>query len=51
MKIGYFEHWFRPPYTFAEFAKAYISEFSINSKLEDIYEIVYGDKNEESKKG
>ena len=32
--------------TFSEFAKAYISEFSISSKIEDIYEIVYGDKNE-----
>ena len=20
LKIGYFEHWFRPPYTFAEFS-------------------------------
>ena len=32
--------------TFSEFAKAYISEFSISSKIEDIYEIVYGDKTE-----
>lgn len=35
--------------TFFEFAKAYISEFSISSKIEDIYEIVYGDKSEENK--
>ena len=36
--------------TFSEFAKAYISEFSINSKIEDVYEIVYGDKTEQNKK-
>ncbi len=36
--------------TFSEFAKAYINEFSISSKIEDIYEIVYGDKSEASKK-
>ena len=36
--------------TFSEFSKAYISEFSINSKIEDVYEIVYGDKTEQNKK-
>lgn len=36
--------------TFAEFAKSYISEFTLNSKIEDVYEIVYGDKNEANKK-
>ncbi len=36
--------------TFSEFAKAYISEFSINSKIEDIYEVVYGEKTEKTKK-
>lgn len=36
--------------TFLEFAKAYISEYSINSKIEDIYEIVYGDRTFESRK-
>lgn len=36
--------------TFAEFAKSYINEFTLNSKIEDIYEIVYGDKNEDSRK-
>lgn len=35
--------------TFFEFAKAYINEFSISSKIEDIYEIVYGDKTEDNK--
>ncbi len=28
--------------TFIEFAKAYINEFSISTKIEDIYEVVYG---------
>ena len=36
--------------TFSEFAKAYISEFEISSKIEDIYEIVYGDKSETNSK-
>ena len=36
--------------TFSEFAKAYINEFSINSKIEDVYEIVYGDKTEQNSK-
>lgn len=36
--------------TFIEFAKAYINEYEINSKIEDIYEIVYGDKLTETKK-
>lgn len=35
--------------TFSEFAKAYINEFSISSKIEDIYEIVYGEKTEDNK--
>lgn len=36
--------------TFAEFAKSYINEFTLNSKIEDVYEIVYGEKTEESRK-
>lgn len=36
--------------TFSEFAKAYISEFEINSKIEDVYEIVYGNKTPENTK-
>lgn len=36
--------------TFSEFAKAYINEFEISSKIEDIYEIVYGDKSETNSK-
>lgn len=36
--------------TFSEFAKAYISEFSISSKIEDVYEIVYGEKTPENEK-
>lgn len=36
--------------TFSEFAKAYISEFEINSKIEDVYEIVYGNKSPENTK-
>lgn len=36
--------------TFLEFAKAYINEFSINSKIEDVYEIVYGERTEQTKK-
>lgn len=36
--------------TFLEFAKAYISEYSINSKIEDVYEIVYSERNEETRK-
>ena len=36
--------------TFSEFAKAYINEFEINSKIEDVYEIVYGNKTPENTK-
>lgn len=36
--------------TFLEFAKAYINEYSINSRIEDVYEIVYGDKTDETRK-
>lgn len=36
--------------TFAEFARAYINEFTINSKIEDVYEIVYGEKTPENEK-
>ena len=36
--------------TYYEFAKAYINEFDISSKIEDAYEIVYGTKSEQSSK-
>ena len=36
--------------TYYEFAKAYINEFDISSKIEDAYEIVYGTKTEQSSK-
>lgn len=36
--------------TFAEFAKSYINEFTLNTKIEDVYEIVYGEKTEEFRK-
>ncbi len=36
--------------TFIEFAKAYINEYTINSKIEDIYEIVYSERTEETRK-
>ena len=32
--------------TFYEFAKSYITEFHISTKIEDVYEIVYGKKDE-----
>ena len=35
--------------TYLEFAKAYISEFSISSKIEDAYEIVYASNKEQNK--
>ena len=34
--------------TFYEFAKSYITEFHISSKIEDVYEVVYGKKDEYS---
>ena len=35
--------------TYFEFAKAYITEFSISSKIEDAYEIVYASNKDENK--
>ena len=35
--------------TYYEFAKAYITEFSISSKIEDAYEVVYASDKEQSK--
>ena len=35
--------------TYFEFAKAYITEFKISTKIEDIYEIVYGSKTSRNK--